>query len=557
MKNRTQNNLRACNALLVVEPDGAARGVVVPLVASATPTRSRRAGRVQFTGVVPFAAGARRQIRRVIAPLVQAIAEQLGRPGLHWSVSVGNADISAVQDLALQVEGFSGDAAAFLAMLAAALDLPLPDDLAVTGHVSSRDGRIAAVGGLSAKLEAAGHHPELTRVALPAAVHENSTSEHGALNTALTERAIVGADLERCHVRDVVELAKIAFAEDAVVVASLRHGFFRPSAAVTNPVSAVERLVRWLSTEVPSQYWPLVRRYAVSGGLDVARRLVSELAKHYISRGTYPTGAGQQLAALHQSLSPALRRSLSRAPLLPTTVALELARGARPEDAADVQRLFTQAPVVIGAQAHQQFRTAGSDTEAAEAAVNLVIERLRSEALAAEIGNPLDAARACYAVHRIDVDNYDELLEAVTAFFSHLQQAVALPQFSDSADAISSEAFHLVDSACRAEGGFDAAVVEARHPVRGGLRWILDRMTEQLKRELTSRRIRAVLREAVDPLDEAESISFTRALVDRLGDQLPDHLRGCTPAILVHRREELLEACVSGLDQVTQQLRRF
>ncbi len=556
MKNNTQIELRTCNALLVVEPDGAARGVVVPLVASATPTRSRRAGRVQFTGVVPFAAGARRQIRRVIAPLVQAIAEQLGRPGLHWKVSVGNADISAVQDLALQVEGFSADAAAFLAMLAAALDLPLPDDLAVTGHVSSRDGRIAAVGGLSAKLSAAGHRPDLTRVALPEAVKEDSASEHGAPNTASTELAIAGADLERYHVRDVCELAKIAFAEDAVMVASLRHGFFRPGAADAKPVSAVERLVRWLSTEIPGQYWPLVRGYAVRGDLDVARRLVNELAKHYISCGTYPAGAGQQLAALQQALSPVLRRSLSHAPLLPMTVALELARSARPEDAADVQRLFTQAPVVIGAQAHQQFRTAGSDTEAA-AAVNLVIERLRNEALAAEIGNPLDAARACYAVHRIDVDNYDELLEAVTAFFSHLRQAVALPQFSDSTDAISSEAFHLVDSACRAEGGFDAAVVEARHPVRGGLRWIFDRMTEQLKRELTSRRIRAVLREAVDPLDEAESISFTRALVDRLGDQLPDHLRRRAPALLVHRREELLEAYVHGLDQVTQQLRQF
>ena len=112
------------------------------------------------------------------------------------------------------------------------------------------------------------------------------------------------------------------------------------------------------------------------------------------------------------------------------------------------------------------------------------------------------------------------------------------------------EALALLERACSDMGGLPGARAEAKFAVEGGMRTLLDRITEQYKSELRFKRVNRVLKEALDPLDWDGQVGFVRALLDRLRPHLPATLRNTDPARLVRRREELVRAYVQGMDRV-------
>jgi len=73
---------------------------------------------------------------------------------------------------------------------------------------------------------------------------------------------------------------------------------------------------------------------------------------------------------------------------------------------------------------------------------------------------------------------------------------------------VAKDAIALLERAFANGGGFEAALAEARYPAHGGLRRVLDVVTDQYKAEQRSKHVSRVVREAIDPLDWDARVAF-------------------------------------------------
>jgi len=151
--NATAKTIGRARIALVFGGDGNRQGILSTVTVRA---KSRRRGRpLVFKGPVKFAESTVDHITGVILPIVDRVLEGLGVSPKTFEISVANIGAAACHDLGVEVSGLSGDLPVSLAMLSAALQMPVRDDFVATGHIASAHGDIVAVKGIPAKLEAA------------------------------------------------------------------------------------------------------------------------------------------------------------------------------------------------------------------------------------------------------------------------------------------------------------------------------------------------------------------------------------------------------------------
>jgi hypothetical protein len=190
-----------------------------------------------------------------------------------------------------------------------------------------------------------------------------------------------------------------------------------------------------------------------------------------------------------------------------------------------------------------------------QAIVDAVLHQLTPETLARDIGLAIDEARdACMQSSAI-AGSVEEVHDAVAAFYltllrhtSHLPAAIAPRDVAD-------EAVSLLERAFSDRGGSAAAEVEALHPTVGGMRTVLNRMTDQYKAEQQEKRITRVLKEAFDPLDARTRTVATALLVRRMGAALPEDIRTGDPARFADKLELIAKAYMRMVQQLAPLLR--
>jgi hypothetical protein len=153
------------------------------------------------------------------------------------------------------------------------------------------------------------------------------------------------------------------------------------------------------------------------------------------------------------------------------------------------------------------------------------------------------------------VESSDEFHDAVSGFYlALLRYAGVVPALADK-HAVADEALALLERAFASKGGVGAARAEARDGVHGGMRFVLDVITEQYKLEQQSKHVSRVLHEALDPLNWSQRVAFMRALLGRLSIHLPADLRGQPPERFARHYDIIVKTYVRSLDQVKQMLR--
>lgn len=130
-------------------------GLVLPIVAEATPAASKREGKVIATGKLGTIA--KEAVENVSAIVKKYIGTEIARTDLH---------IQFLQTY----EGVEGDSASVsiaVAVISALADIPVKQEVAMTGSVDVR-GKVLPVGGVSSKIDAA-MESGLTHVLIPKA----------------------------------------------------------------------------------------------------------------------------------------------------------------------------------------------------------------------------------------------------------------------------------------------------------------------------------------------------------------------------------------------------
>jgi hypothetical protein len=155
------------------------------------------------------------------------------------------------------------------------------------------------------------------------------------------------------------------------------------------------------------------------------------------------------------------------------------------------------------------------------------------------------------------VDSPDEFNEIIASFYLHLLRHTRRVFEPADLRAAGSEGFKLLENAFSKNGGYKGALAEARNATNGGLRFVLDMMTEQLKRKQQEDYIRFVLKTEIDALPWESKVVLVEALLDRIKEHLPPEIRVQPPECFAEFFDVIVKAYVSSMEQVRSLFRSF
>jgi len=540
------------------------KAVVSAVVAKVSPKTTDR--RLVFVGPAVFDRKVAEHLNETVLPVVDGIVELL-RPGADlntavkcFEVSIVNLSAASVGDIGLSVSGYSADVAVLLALLSATLKMPMPQDIVATGHVASCHGDIRPVASIPAKLAAAAEDPSIKKFVYPSI---NSDMSLKTLSPNEQENIRVAVIEARAHLRpvavaDVNQLCRGIFDAQAVVPASLRGDFFEKVKLPNPHGTVIERAASFLGENNENRFWSVLEKFLITGDNEHAGDILLARSEYQIRCKKYPEEFGLKLSQLVRSLPPTTRQTRGFFPLMPKELCLKVCKFAGADDYDDVS-LFLD--VVCGKGMPKVFRDEKPpkvDVEMsgdAAAGVNAVLLQISEEALARNIGLPIDTARGTYVMSDVIIDSSEMFHDAVAAFYLAMLRHMDTRAFAMDDDRLKTKAYSLLERAFRDKGGIDAAQSQARYGTNGGMRLVLDAMTEQFKVEQQAEYVDRIIKTAVDPLDWDDRVAFMKAFMDRLGPYLPSEIRNQSPMRFARHYREIIRTYVHSVDRVKQLLR--
>jgi hypothetical protein len=386
----------------------------------------RRSRRPRFTGPGSPIRATATHIRSIILPLVDQITSRLGLPSVGYELSVTNVNAASASDLGIRISGYSADVPVFLAMLSAALQIPVPQNIVTTGHIASTDRDIAAVKALPQKIAAATAENSVTRFLYPDLDRDGSIAALSLAEAAAAAEAIDQAHdkLRMRAVRDIVQLVETAFSDEAIVLASLQRGFFDVAALPSMDAGAVAKAIRFLAGGNADRFWMVLERYLLAADGDSAQRLLAARVESQLRRQHYPADLGMRLLQLLRSLPRVICRTQIKFPLVPMTPCLQLAGLAGEAQHEDVQHLLDAMAGRVGGRVVSSDSQAGSVAAAPEspghATLDAIISQIDAAALAEQIGLPIDTARSTYSLDAVTTDSHEQFADTIASFYLHL-----------------------------------------------------------------------------------------------------------------------------------------
>ena len=264
MSSPTAQTGRAKTLLVFGDGDGA-RAVISTVV-----VRTRDEGRdasVRFTGPVAFEESSVRHLSETVLPMIDRIVAALALPRSALEISIANIGAASATDLGSRISGFSADIPVLLAGLSAVLQLPVPEDMVATGHVASPDGDIAMVKAIPAKVAAAMADSSIRRFVHPVVERDTSLQMLSPNTVRQVLEAIASARgrLQTIAVGDVVDLLRAVFDDQAVVLASLRQGFFAAPGVPRESAGSITEAIRFLADNNEGRFWAALESLLLAG----------------------------------------------------------------------------------------------------------------------------------------------------------------------------------------------------------------------------------------------------------------------------------------------------
>ena len=294
-----------------------------------------------------------------------------------------------------------------------------------------------------------------------------------------------------------------------------------------------------------------MRRLLFSGLVSQAKSLLLTRASSSLRTEEYPASIGARLAALIASVPRHVIVDPSIFPLLPMGPCMDLLRlagGGEDEDAVMLLDAVRNMKGGRGTPARADNSNDG-DSGSAEAILRSILSEISAIGLANSVTGPIDEARTTFPLGSVVVSSEEEFHDDVTRYFRHLICHCDRAIYAKPRD-VAAAALDLVRRAFESSGGLHAAMGEAKAATRGGMRAILDQMTEQFRQERTGMHVQAVLAQKTSDLSWEQKVALVRQVQDSVGPQLPQDLR-------MRRPEELAETCELVLRRYVQVVNRW
>lgn len=551
------------HAHTVLVAPNASTAFVASVVAVAEKPATQK--RLRLAGGAAFAGDVVDHFDDMIIPLVDHVCKALGLPPSDFVVTIVTPDALAVKDLASGLSGESADVAISLALISAALNLPLKQDFAATGRLLSAAGEVGMVSGLAMKAAAVAEHPEIRAFLCPDPYRDHSLEGSAPLELERITGALAqaAAEVRIVRIRTVADALQEACDDEAIVHSALALGFFAPKQAY-GPDGPASQMVSFLSESNETRFWNALESDMYAGRRHEIADLLTLICKYHAGCSSYPSGAGARLRHLIRSLPPAIRRLKLRFPLMPAQDCVKVGQFAcNPDDHDDLFMLIESNLGKVRPSRKEQPERPEAQPQNngpvldGEMAAETLLQELSSESLEREVGWPIDEACLAVRTEHVCVESLDDFRETVTALYTRMR-GMSGSLSRDSLERSETEALALVDRAFEREGGFHGAYAEALQPTRlGGMRHVINVMADRLKHEEMTKRVLLLIVRAVDPHSYPEKVAIAGALFARFKPFLPSEIAQRPVEDVACVWETIARAYAQSLDEARRVFKRF
>ena len=519
--------------------------------------------RIIFRGPARFTERTEKHILEVIMPVADTIFKALGLSNKDFEISIVNLEEASVKDIGLQISGFSADVPILLAILSAGLGMEVSENLISTGHIASTDGDIRMVKDIQKKLAAACANGSTQRFVYPAI---NQDAIYNGLSPAEKDN-VSGAfskykgNVKTAAIRDISELIQTVFSEEQVVLASLKHGFFKTRTHYASRGTHLGKAVNFFTKNNSQRFWEVLEEKLLRALSESARELMQAFAAFHIKQNTYPEKAGSKLLQLVYSIPPETRSLKIDFPILTISECIKLSQFARESDQEDVLLLYRASFEKENRQRKMPSISKGlneeNDIDSGSSKLESILSEINTDALSQTIGQPIDSARAAYIMDSVVAESNTAFNDTITAFYIHLLRHTRNVLEPIDLNAAGAEAFALLERTFQKKGGVRTALAEAISATNGGLRRILDDITAQFKHEQLEMHVNRVLKLVLDPLDWNGKVELIRAILKRLEHQLPQDILSQPPEQYAAHYDVIVRAYINSMDQIKSIIRSF
>jgi len=543
-------------AALVVTTGTQAVAVITEVTAQAI--NDGNTERLRITGPAQWDTQIQQHIEETVLECVQRILKKVNITVNGFEISIANLNVSATQNRPIAISGFSADLPIFLAALSAATQVPLPQNMVATGHIADPNGHTRLVHHLPEKIEAAAQQGITHFI-------------HPALDTDPSLENLTPRELDRIrekrfqhqnHMRiqsihDIADLIETTIDPDDIAIAALETGYYQDQASLSTNGTPIDKTVNLILMDHRKRFWNTLEHAYLEGNTERSRRTLEAFITHQTYTGQYPKNFGADLHSLILSLPPLIRQK-ENSTTLSVDQASRIAQLATHENHDDLKHIFEIAagkisestwPIIKEMQTNQ-------GTDDADRLLNQILFEISDENLAKEVGNHYDHARNTYRLEKITAENEEEFHNTITAFYLHLMRHLHHHIVVTDLEQAATQAIPTLDQAYQNQGGIRAATQEALHPTHGGLRTILDTLTNHLKHQHIHDYRTTRLTQAINPLDHQLKITLTKKILDRLGDSLPRHLHNAPPEQYANHLTELLQTLADNIGGIAAYLKR-
>lgn len=189
---------------------------------------------------------------------------------------------------------------------------------------------------------------------------------------------------------------------------------------------------------------------------------------------------------------------------------------------------------------------------------NSLLTAIDERAIAQEVGIPHDEARMRYSLSSNTVSDFDEFSNIIGDYYSHHFTSCVSGGGSLSSAEASGRAKEILEREYRRRGGdIVSAFNNAHEGTDGGLRAILDILSEGIKAESVERYVRDMFDRHVAPNSWDDKVEIIRQFIDECGSQLSSSIQSGQPERYAQNFEELIRSYVSALQQTSSMFRRL
>lgn len=534
MKQQPEQKIGTVQAVLVAEHTG----IIIPVHSVARDSKER----VSFSGDLVFSESMVTHLKTVIVLLVDSILDQLNVMKPSWAITIHIPTAVASSNQGLQITGHSFDLPFFLSLLSSALRLPIRQEILYTGALFSSNGEIGFVESLAEKAHAARGNSTISGFCYPNPDSDTSLKQlkPNAYRDAIGQLRACRGRITLIETETITDVLEKTCTEKALLTASMKAGYY--GAEVGTPETTIETAVHILTKEPRQRLLHVLKELIIEKQPDRIQELITRIVDFHIDRERYPSGIGNDLNTLFGSFPPALITSSVPSPLIDHESMATLERLATPVDKLDMTLLkqINTSRERNHDLPHTNYQDKKSSSSV-ELLLNHILEEVNSDRLDHDISLPIDMAREQFYLESTTVESYDELIQVLSRFYRHMYNQRHYDQPIPDEQRITTEAIALAQIAYAQPHSFEELVRNARKGTNGGLRTILDTLTDHLKEEAKKNRLLKVFNEAIDPLDHEQKTELMKLLMERYKNTIPLDFRAEQTEYYTEHLEQIVQ----------------